>query len=212
MKKKFGLTGKILSAALAFLIIIQAAPLTIAGLGAELGAGLGEKKADNTAAGNAVLPDADKGQWEIPEAQENPHNVDMTINNGIVYNDFVYSKLISWGYVMGYQGAGDPYKNGGWRDFTASLGPLVALSNYKWYNNNKGNWIDNSYVTTVVKRSNTEYGIYKNILTPTLTFGGKSFERAVITQESMRSATRLRPVISPSKRTVFICILLCQAD
>ena len=182
MKKGYGLIGKIFSLALAFLIIIQAAPLTVAGLGAELGA----KDTGTVAAQDGVLPDADKGQWEIPAAAENPNNVDMTINNGIVYNDSVYSTLVRWGYITGYNGSGDPYSRGGWRDFTASLGPLVSLSNYKWRNNNKGSWITNSYVTTVVKRTNGEYGIYKNLLTPSLSFGGMSIERAVITQEYMR--------------------------
>ncbi len=167
MKKKYGLTGKIFSSALAFLIIIQAAPLTVAGLGAELGlrgAGVETKQ-------NVVLPDTDDNQWDIPLATENPNKVDMKINNGIVYNDYVYQKLAEWEYLMSHHSAIDPYTEY-WRDYVASLGPVELLSNYEWTNDVNGTWIDNSYITTAVKRSNSEYGIHRNAVVPTLTFGG----------------------------------------
>ena len=182
MKKKHGLTGKIFSLALAFLIIVQVAPLTVAGLGAELGTrGIGSEKTQND-----VLPDVDNGAWEIPEAAVNPNKVDMTINNGIVYNDHVYKKLLSWGYLTGYHSATDPY-TGYWRDYTASLGPLIPLEDLGWINNHNGSWIDNQYVTTAVKRSKTEYGIYKNLAVPALQFGGSyvSAERGAITEKTL---------------------------
>ena len=182
MKKKYGLMGKMFSMALAFLIIIQAAPLTIAGLGAEIGLkGTGTEKTQDS-----VLPEVGSEDWEIPEATVNPNNVDMTINNGIVYNDYVYTKLLSWGYLTGYHSATDPY-TGYWRDYTASLGPLILLEDLGWINNHNGSWINNQYVTTAVKRSKTEYGIYKNLAVPALQFGGSyvSAERGAITEKTL---------------------------
>ena len=117
MKKRKFLIGKILSVALAFILIIQAQPLTVVALSEALGDALG-KVIGETFGSNAtstektqgeVLPDVDNDAWEIPEATKNPNNVNMTINNGIVYNDHVYQKLMQWGYLTGYQDGTDPY-------------------------------------------------------------------------------------------------------
>ena len=182
MKSTVRWTKKMLCMLLAFVFTLQLAHLTIVAIGSEISAAL----ASGTESGGTqgVLPDADNGQWQIPEASENPNAVDMTINNGIVYTDQVYQELIRWGYILGYQGAGDPLSRGGWRDFTASLSPLAPLERTGRINNNKGTWIDNDYVTTVVKRSNGEYGIYKNLVTPTLTLGGSyNIERGYINRK-----------------------------
>ena len=167
MKNKLGIKGKILCFALVLFIAIQTASLTVAGAGAGLVSPSGvDKKQDSP------LPDVGNDDWEIPTAQENPNKVDLTINNGIVYNDHVYAKLQKWDYIGNYQRFTDPY-TGYWRDFTASLGPIVGLTNYRWSFGKNGNWIQNPYITTAVKRHNGDYGIHKNLVTPTLEFGGR---------------------------------------
>lgn len=202
MKSKRFLMGKILSVALAFIIVMQAHPMTAVALGEVLSgaqplesgppssfSGAQPLESGPPSSQNNVLPDVDNDAWEIPEATENPNSVNMTINNGIVYNDYVYSKLVQWGYANGYRSATDPY-TGHWRDYTASLGPLISLYNYKWINNNNGSWIDNTYVTTAVKRGNGEYGIYRNMVVPTLKLGGHylNIERGTIKEDVLSKA------------------------
>lgn len=189
MKKKKFLSGKILSLVLAFIIILQAQPLTAVALSEQLEDALVSNNVNSEKTQNNVLPDTDNEQWEIPEAEVNPNKVDMTINNGIVYNDEVYKKLLRWGYLAGYQSATDPY-TGYWRDYTASIGPLLMLENLGWINNSKGSWVNNTYVTTAVKRSKTEYGIYRNLVLPTLVLGGSyvAAERGKIKDDMVRDA------------------------
>ncbi len=165
MKKKIGITGRILCLTLVLMIAVQAASLTIAGVGAELVGAL----SSGGAKGNSVLPDADNGQWVIPEAGENPNKVDMTINTGLVYTNQVYERIGEWGYLDGYQSKTNP-KTHYWEDITASAGPMAALE-YS-YDNINGNWINHPYITTRVKKNNGTYGIESNILTPKLVFGG----------------------------------------
>ena len=137
MKRKFNIAGKILSFSLVLLMAVQTASLAVAGAGADL---IGPSS-NEASAQNDVLPDTDNGKWEIPIAEENPNQVDMTINNGIVYNDHVYNKITRWNYTNGYKSANDSYSIY-WRDFTASLGPVVGLSNYSWVSGVNGNWIE----------------------------------------------------------------------
>ncbi len=185
MKRKFNIAGKILSISLVLLMAVQTASLAVAGAGADL---IGPSS-NGLKTQNDVLPDTDNGKWQIPIAEENPNQVDMTINNGIVYNNRVYEMLTRWNYIGDYKSATDPH-SGYWRDFTASVGPVIGLSNYSWVGGVNGNWIDNKYITTAVKRRNGEYGIYKNIITPTLTLGGRlNIDLGYINLDDMETIT-----------------------
>ena len=174
MLKKLSFKWKALSISLALLMILQTAHIATVALDDDVG-----DSQSSTNLQSSVIPDADNGQWEIPEATENKNNVNMTINNGIVYTTEVYNKLKDWGYITGYQRAQDPYRkwaSGGYSgyyymEYTASLGPTRQLSDYKWYNNVNGNWIKNQYVTTYVTKKDGQYGIYPSLLTPTLVLG-----------------------------------------
>ena len=115
MKRKFNIAGKILSISLVLLMAVQTASLAVAGAGADL---IGPSS-NGLKTQNDVLPDTDNGKWQIPIAEENPNQVDMTINNGIVYNNRVYEMLTRWNYIGDYKSATDPH-SGYWRDFTAS--------------------------------------------------------------------------------------------